>query len=491
MLVSGISNPGRRIAHVLLALVAALVAAMAAVPGTGHAFEHGETWIVSIGGAERLANNASNSPAISSTGRYIAFASLASNLVRSDTNRKQDIFVRDRRAGITTRISVSSDERQANGESGEPSISGDGRYVAFSSRASNLVARDTNMCSYASGATLPCRDVFVRDRQTGTTRRVSVSSSGQQGNFDSFSPSISANGRYVAFVSGTSNLAPGDTATCFEGDNCEDIFVHDLKTRTTTIASVSSSERQGSGYSSEPSINADGRYVAFRYSRFNSNLVPGRRDIFGDVLVRDRREGTTIRASVSSSERQANAGTGSPSISANGRYVAFDSMASNLVPGDTAQCGNARGDVYNCSDVFVRDLASGRTSRASVSSSEAQARGEERGSYDPSISGDGRYVAFASDSSNLVKNDTNKCFDTANCDDVFRRDRVAGKTERASVSNSGASGQGNAESRGPAISRDGLHVTFESLASNFIGADDTNGKQDIFVRTELQGDEQQ
>jgi Tol biopolymer transport system component len=183
----------------------------------------------------------------------------------------EDIFVRDTVTGRTTRVSVSSRERQANAGSQQASISADGRYVAFVSFASNLVAGDTN----------GTWDVFMRDTAKGKTTRVSVSSGGQQGNDQSGTPSISADGRYVAFYSYASNLVAGDT------NGKADVFVRDTVTGRTTRVSVSSRERQGNGYSYEPSISTDGRYVAF-YS-LASNLVAGDTNTAGDIFVRDRR----------------------------------------------------------------------------------------------------------------------------------------------------------------------------------------------------------
>ena len=169
----------------------------------------GTTRRVSISSTGTQANDASDSPSISADGRYVAFHSDATNLVAGDTNGASDIFVRDRQAGTTTRVSVSSAESQGNDDSYNPSISADGRSVAFQSDASNLVANDTNGTS----------DIFVRDRQAGTTRRVSISSTGTQGNNNSDAPSISADGRYVAFPSDATNLVANDT------NGTSDVFV--------------------------------------------------------------------------------------------------------------------------------------------------------------------------------------------------------------------------------------------------------------------------
>jgi len=280
---------------------------------------------VSSGGAQ--GNGSSSGPAISPDGRYVAFISEASNLAPGDTNGWDDVFVRDRVTDTTTRVSVSSSGDQGNGFDFEVAISSDGRYVAFGSDATNLVPRDTN------GA----RDVFVRDRVAGTTTRVSVSSSGGQSNDESSYPAISADGRHVAFQSFAGNLVPGDT------NGTTDVFVRDRVTGTTSRVSLNSSGGQGNGSSGGPAISPDGRYVAF--ASLASNLVPGDTNGTTDVFVRDRVTGTTSRVSVSSSGGQGNDLSYAPAISADVRYVAFSSDASNLVPGDT---NGAR-------DVFVRD----------------------------------------------------------------------------------------------------------------------------------------
>jgi Ca2+-binding RTX toxin-like protein len=370
-------------------------------------------------------NNQSDSPSISADGRYVAFSSDASNLVSGDTNGARDIFVKDLRTGTTKRISVTSDGTQGNNGSYTPSISADGRYVAFSSDASNLVSGDTN------GA----RDIFVNDLQTGITKRISVASDGIQGNSASYTPSISADGRYVAFSSPASNLVSGDT------NDASDIFVKDLQAGTTKRISVAS-------FSYAPSISADGRYVAFSY---------GARDI----SVNDLQTGITKPISVASDGTQGNNISLYPSISADGHHVAFSSSASNLVSGDTNR--------YMRTRIFVKDLQTGTTQRISVASDGTQGNGN---SYRPSISADGRYVAFESNDGNLVSGDTNST------DDIFVNDLQTGTTKRISVASDGT--QGNNGSYTPSISTDGRYVAFSSPASNLVSGD-TNGAQDIFV----------
>jgi Tol biopolymer transport system component len=410
------------------------------------------TQLVSVDSSGAQGNATSRFSSVSADGRYVVFASSATNLVPSDTNGFIDVFVRDRQTGTTELASVSSSGVQGNGNSGDSiggslpgfAISADGRYVAFWSQATNLVASDTNGFI----------DVFVRDRQAGTTELVSVSSSGVQGNSYSVGRlAISADGRYVAFFSNASNLVAGDT------NHWMDIFVRDRQAGTTERVSVDSSGAQGDGPSFEgPSISADGRYVAF--ASYATNLVPGDTNATQDVFVHDRQTGATERVSVDSGGIEGDNSSTYPSISADGRYVAFLSSADNLVPGDT----------NGFSDVFVHDRQTGAIARANVDSSGAQADSE---SYDPWISADGRYVAFASYAQNLVAGDTNLNLD------VFVHDLQTGATERESVDSSGA--QGNAGSYFAGISSDGRFVAFTSAASNLV-AGDTNGVEDVFVR---------
>ncbi|MEG4072144.1 calcium-binding protein [Microcoleus sp. Pol14C2] len=340
---------------------------------------------VSVDSAGNPGNSYSLFPSISADGQFVAFESNATNLVPGDTNNQTDIFVRDLLTNTTTRVSVDSAGNPGNNKSGSPSISADGRFVAFLSNSTNLVPGDTNNND----------DIFVRHLLTNTTTRVSVDSAGNYGNRDSYNPSISADGRFVAFLSNSTNLVPGDT-----NDN-DDIFVRDLSTNTTTRVSVDSAGNQANRYSFPPSISADGRFVAF--SSDASNIVPGDTNNTGDIFVRDLLTNTTTRVSVDSAGNPGNSNSFSPSISADGRFVAFLSDATNLVPGDT----------NNQTDIFVRDLLTNTTTRAFVDSAGNQ--GNNFSNY-PSISANGQKVAFSSLAANLVPGDTN------NGPDVFVAD---------------------------------------------------------------------
>jgi len=388
----------------------------------------------------------SYSPSISGDGRYVAYSSIATNLVGGDTNNAVDIFVYDTLQGTTKRVSVSSNGTQRNNaQSYSPSISGDGRYVAYSSTANNLVPGDTNTWE----------DIFVYDTVQGTTKLVSVSSNGTQGNSDSYKPSISGNGRYVTYYSSANNLVGGDS------NGVSDVFVYDTVLNTTKRVSVSSNGTQGNAQSYSPSISGDGRYVA--YHSFAGNLVPGDTNGSSDVFVYDTLQGTTKRVSVSSNGTQGNSSSYIPSISGDGRYVAYTSYATNLVPGDT------NGTI----DVFVYDTVLNTTKRVSVSSNGTQANSY---SLEPSISGDGRYVAYDSHADNLVPGDTNGWAD------VFVYDTELNTTKRVSVSSNGT--QGNNLSDSPSISGDGLYVAYMSYAYNLVSGD-TNNYGDVFVTNNL------
>jgi len=306
--------------------------------GVGDIFVHnratGETTRVSVASDGTQGDAPSQLHlAISADGRYVAFESLAANLVPNDTNGVGDIFVHDRATGETTRVSVASDGTQQDNNSvllPFVAISSDGRYIAFSSRATNLVSVDTN----------GHHDVFVRDRDTGITTRVSLASDSTQGNYDSYSPAISADGRYVAFVSTATNLAPPNLGIL------QSIFMHDRITGETTRVSVASDGTPAAGHSL--AVSADGRYVAFGST---STLVPEDTNSEGDVYVRDLQTGVVNLASMSFTGEVGNGETGNPNISGNGLHISFYSYATNLVSDDT-------NGTY---DIFVNDRQTGQT----------------------------------------------------------------------------------------------------------------------------------
>ena len=382
---------------------------------------------VDSNGAE--ANGRNEVAVISADGRFVAFASYATNLVAQDTNGCIDVFVRDRQAGTTELVSVDSNGAQGNGiNTWVDAISSSGHYVVFTSDGTSLVPGDTNGCS----------DVFLRDLRVGTTERVSLDSNGTEGNHESREGSVSSDGRYVAFTSDADQLVPGDT------NGWSDVFVRDRLSGTTERISVNTGGAEGNRASSLPSISGDGRFVAFLSDA--TNLVSGDQNGHTDVFVRDRATGTTIRVS------GPGAGTGdalSTQISADGRFVVYCRLDNT---GFNVQCYVH--DAPTDSIVLVSD--------------------ENGHNFLPSITTDGRYVAYESDDSWLVPGDTNGALD------IFRYDLQMDRTERVSLDSAGA--QGDAMSFAAMMSADGRSVVFVSAATNLVPGD-ANGEWDIFVRT--------
>lgn len=359
----------------------------------------GRTERVSLGMSGAQANEGSAQPAISADGRWVTFASLASNLVPADLNDAPDVFLYDRSTGKTRLLSRMPDNfHSGNGGSSWPSISSDGQRVAFLSLASDLVQGDTNGVA----------DVFLYDADKGQVRRVNVGPSGEQTDRYAYPGGISANGRFVAFTCSATNLAgPGPS------DDWDDVFVHDLDTGQTTLLTASARGEPGDGVSSGASISGDGRWVAFvSYAR---NLVEGSPERWLCLYLADRQTGTITRvARVVAEVHGSTLDGGFCAISADGRYIAFTSTAEDLVPGDT------NGE----QDLFVYDRQTAMIQRVSVSNQGVQSNGW---SGQPSISADGRFAAFSSRADNLVPGDTNEEAD------IFVYDMENGRIERVSV----------------------------------------------------------
>lgn len=350
------------------------------------------TDLVSKAGNGANANGRSLAPSISADGQVIAFQSLASNLSSNDTNGVDDIYVHDRRTGQTSRVSVSTSNVQGNAASSDPAISADGRYVAYTSQASNLVSGDTN------GTT----DVFVYDRIGRVTTRASVGTTGVEGNGASRNPSISRDGAKVAFESAASNLIAGaDT------NGTVDVFVGG-RSAVGLRASESSFRAQGNGFSNNAALSADGRSVAFE-SRAN-NLVSGDTNSKADIFLQDVITRQTIRVTNGRNSGitndPANGDSGAPSLSSDGRVVAYHSAATNLGPGDTN--GAAL-------DVYVTHLNRPLGAQNQLASAVAGAGSGNAASATASLSGNGLVVGFHSNATNLVAGDTNGAID------VFKR----------------------------------------------------------------------
>ena len=335
---------------------------------------------VSVTSAGYEGNGHSSQPAISSAGRYVVFRSSASNLVAGDSNGVSDVFIYDRTVGSTARISVDGAGGESNGPSSAPAISGDGRYVAFASGASNLVAADTNAVD----------DVFVRDRLAGTTTRVSVDDGGGQAGAASARPSISGDGGSVAFDSAASNLVVGDT------NNARDVLVRSLALGTTRRVSVGAGGLQGSGASGGASISSDGRRVAFESV---APLDGSDRNGVSDVYVRDRLANATIWASGWAANQgwQKGGASTSPAISGDGRYVALALHSDVNVT-----------DLNRARDIYEYDLVTGQW--AHISRDDVTGPGNQT-SDNPALSADGTYAVFESLATNFYP-DTNGVQDT-------------------------------------------------------------------------------
>jgi archaellum component FlaF (FlaF/FlaG flagellin family) len=417
--------------------------------------------------------------ALSADGRYVAFASKASHLVPGDTNDAYDVFVRDTCLNApsgcapgTQRVSVSTDGLQGNGNSGwtpdapelSVAISGTGRYIAFVSAATNLVAGDTNTWD----------DVFVRDTCLGVatgcvpqTLLVSTGVGGVPSNLHSTHVAISRSGLLVAFISSASNLVANDTNGAF------DVFVRNTCGGTpgnclpeTTRVSVSGSGAESDRDSLHPSFSGDARYIVFASS--GTNLVAGDTNDSLDVFRRDTCFGadpgcvpSTVRVSLTSTGQQSAGGTAFfPKVSLGGRYVSFVSTASDYVPGD----------VNTVDDLFLRDTCLGAAPGCTPSTTalSLSSAGELVGGlWAPALSDDARYGVFTSSEWRYVAGDTNGTFD------VFLRDTCIGApegclptTRRLSVAFGGV--EGNGLSITPAISADGRFVGFSSGAGNLV-----------------------
>lgn len=345
------------------------------------------------------------------------------------------------------RESLSAAGAQGDGDSSQGRISRDGRYSVFCSDSSQLVPGDTNGKS----------DVFLRDRQTGSIQRMSVSRTGVQGNGDSFDCSLSADGRNIAFASVSDNLVPNDA------NGGADVFVCARTAGDSNYVQLISAgcyggdPRTANGDSDRPVISADGAWVAFR-SAATDLLSDKDKNGQDDIFIRNTWNGAMKCVSVSTDGARANDDSDRPSLSPDGRYVVYESDASNLAGGDT----------NFSTDVFIRDTVGATTERISVSTLGVEGND---GSYDPAVSRDGRFVTYSTDASNLVSGDVN------GFSDILIRDRVLNTT---ALVNRVSGGLANADSESPAISDDGAFVAFESRASNLVTGD-TNSATDVFV----------
>jgi Tol biopolymer transport system component len=383
---------------------------------------------------------------ISADGRFVVFTSAASNLVPGDTNVSQDVFGREVGGGRVELISAASDGRPPEfSKSGSPAVSANGRFVAFTSGA-GLVPGDTNSRF----------DVFVRDRETGRTEIVSRASDGSQSTWETTSESISADGRFVTFLV-IEPLLPQDT------NGAADVYLRDRRTGHLEIVSTTSAGEQGNSVSFESKIVAGGRFVAF-LSRA-TNLVPGDTNDLLDLFVKDRVTGTVERVSAAGGiQGNSHVSDFDYDISSDGRWVSFLSGATNLVPEDT---DGGAGDIY------LKDRRTGQLSLVSVAGDGVQ---DDTIKGWTSISDDGRLSTFIESIEIFLPNGDNDFVSN-----IYVRDMVAGRTDLVSMTRNGT--KGNGSSFVPSLSVDGRVVSFASLATDLTPFPDTNGLNDIFVRT--------
>jgi Tol biopolymer transport system component len=422
-------------------------------------------------------------PSVSDDGRYVAFVSAAGNLVADDDNNAADIFVRDRQTGQTILVSAAPDNTVGNGKSGDPgafrngfAISGNGRFVVFASDATDLIEGKTD------NNNLP--DYFVRDLQTSTTQLVTATGSGDYSTASTFggtngTPAISDDGQFVTFTATFSDLDPA--ANDADG-NQPDVFVRDLVGGTTTELSAKDGGGTGGGsVGANPTISSDGRFIAFTS---NDTLVPGLDSstfVFEQVWAHDNLAGVTTPVSLAADgATYGNSHSTDPRISGDGRSIVFLSSATNLTP--DFQENNTPG--ADAPDVFLRKLVDAQTTVLVSHAADSANAGSNGENEDASISADGRFVVYQSEATNLVSGIS----DTNDAGDVFFFDSTSGQTKLLSINAAGnATGnQASVDLTGSshvplAISDSGQFVAFASAANDLVASDD-NPTPELFIR---------
>ena len=449
---------------IALAGAAALCALAASIDATvARAQTQGHLVRANVGASGEESDGVAGQASVSADGRFVAFHSDAADLVPNDTNGDSDVFVRDRATDVLTRVSVTSSGMEARGDSTCPSLSADGRYVAFLSWGKNLLP---------GGG--PFAIVYVHDRQDGSTTAVGLAPDGSRPDRNSGCPSISGDGQRIAFASHATNLVPAD------GNQSIDVFLHDRATGTTTRLSERAGGGDADNVSVGPRISRDGRFVAFESYALDL-LWPAERPPVprGDleprlqVYVRDVEAGRTELVSVASAHRLAGPDGVSlmPSISDDGSRIAFRSEARNLGPLTNGESDN----------VFVRDRAAGRTWLASPADPLQSDCGRSGVVVNcktgpkgpPAISGDGRFVAFSSRS--LFHLPANQY----SGDQIYLFDNLSRRLRRLSVDATGA--EGEACSWEPALSADGRVLAWASKSANLV-PDDAGLDADVFAQ---------
>lgn len=490
-----------------LSLLAAAIVAIAVIgiasPGLAY-LPPGRTTIVSTSSTGEPAADPGccRESVVSTSGRFVAYRSLAPNIV-PDANPGWDTFLHDRKRGKTEIVSINSSGLQAisnpldgsglDGSSHEgdrPAISYNGRYVAFTSTAA-LEPSDTNMCPAG-----PCPDIYVHDRASGATERISVTSSGAQAEGMSFDPSMSDDGRFVVFTSTANNLVEGESSQ----NRVSDVYLHDRKTHTTTRIAIATNGAAGNADSYCGIIDPTGTFVAF--SSAASNFPDGSERTLGNtqIFLHDLKSAKTEMVSLGIDGSESDNGSfcleHGLDISAGGRFVAFHSSSGNLVPNDSHAVNKINMVSH---DVFVVDRQSARTRRVSVTSlGEETIEGESggdigAGQYGLDMSDDGRYVAFTSTAKNLFPDDNEIPFlpePWEGDSDIFVHDLKTGATELVSIDLRGKDGacqrpselgeqlQGAefGEAAWPAISGDGRSIAFSSCDQNLTDNEASNSQ---------------
>ena len=429
--------------HLLRPLVFSLAGLGLLVTGSSASAGPTTPDLVSTNNSGTAANESSYGSAVSADGQFVAFTSLASDLVADDTNGRSDVFVRDIGSDTTERVSITTIGGQADEFSKEPAISGNGRYITFISKA-QLAPADSNSRI----------DVYVHDRQTHETVLVSANRDGEAGDGSSDGiPDISADGRYVAFTSSSSDLTD-------QRNRHHAVFVRDLQTETTELISVNRGGNAANRRSYAPSISAGGRFVTF-FSKATNLAGASRDDIYLDVFIRDRTADSTRLVSVGRPGTVPDGDSMFASISNDGRVVSFSSAASNLVKADSD---------HNF-DVFVRNLDTRTTRLISVRPDGSQAR---RPSTRPTISPDGGFVGFTSEAT-LVPGETN------DSPDAYLWDRAARQMEL--ISEVPLEFHSGDACYADDVARRGRTVSFQSSGAVFAPIDTNYPHSDIYLHT--------
>ncbi|MFO7664488.1 MAG: carbohydrate binding domain-containing protein [Chloroflexota bacterium] len=415
--------------------------------------------IVSKSSTGVLGNGPSRNPSISADGHYVAFESSANNLVSNDTNGVSDIFVHDRQTGQTTRVSLTHNGDQANGDSTEAAISGDGRFVSYSSRATNLVANPVLPpeidCGDTSGHERnPSIQVYLYDRQTGAVIQASVNNQGVSANCRSWISDISGDGTYIVYGSHATNLVDPP-----KNNKKRDTYIYNRLTgevRYANLTPLGTRPNEGAGL---VAISSDGRFVTFNSRSTLFDPIDDSKAF--DVILLDQQTSQTTLVSLNETGGVGQYDSQYSDVSTYGKFVVYQS--------DSQLTSDDRNSVR---DIYLRDVANNRTILITSPNSGQQANGSSRFGK---LSGDGRYVTFISSANNLVANDTN------GTEDLFVRDMTNGQISRLSVTLDGVQSNGNVNGT-HAISTNGAFVAFSSSANTLVTGD-KNGKPDIFVRS--------